>query len=87
MNKYESYACGQVFSTYPNDKTFEEILLLCINDELREAHNEALECTDNDDQQLILCDLYVYKSWIDIPEILDDILHSVYINFGENNSE
>ena len=73
MNKFESFACGQIFHSYPEDKTYQEIIELCLDDNLREKHNDDLEDIENEDQQLILCEQYQNEWWENIPDFLDQL--------------
>lgn len=84
MNKFEIYACGSIFSSYPDDLSFEDIKKMCLDDDAREKFNDALEDTDNEDQRFCLCEQYEYEFWENIPDMLDEIKDSVERTFGEN---
>jgi hypothetical protein len=81
MNIYEKFACGQIFCTYPENKSFDEIIDLCEHDELREAFNDALEDTENEDQQLILCERYENEWWENIPTLLIELATAFEFHF------
>lgn len=84
MNKFESYACGQIFTSYPENMSFEEIIELCKDDEKRDAYNDSLEDTDNEDQQLHLCERYEHEWWDNVPFLLTEIADSVKRHFGDD---
>jgi hypothetical protein len=93
MNKYETFALSQVFHSYPENKTFDEICELCKNDEAREAFNEevfskSLENADIEDQQLIVCERYESEWWENLPIILKELAENAkyHISDEEFNS-
>ena len=83
MNKYETFSCGQIFHSYPENKTFKEIIDLCNNDEARDSFNETLEDTENEDQQLIICEQYERESWNDICKMIIELAESAERHFKE----
>lgn len=82
MNRYETYACCQVFHSYPDNKSFAEIIELCQNDSLRNSFNDSLEDTEAEDQQLCICEQYENESWEQIVCILEDFVRTSNIHFG-----
>ncbi len=83
MNKFEVFACDQLFTSYPMDKSFDEICALCLNDEEREAFNDSLEDTENEDQQLWLCERYENEWWDNVPYLLKQLVTSAEYHFKE----
>jgi hypothetical protein len=88
MNKYETFALSQVIHSYPEKKTFDEICELCKNDEARDNFNESLEKTDNECQQLIVCERYESEWWENLPIILKELAENAkyHISDEEFNS-
>lgn len=82
MDKFESFACGQIFHSFPNDKNFAEIIALCEDDAAREAFNDALEDTENEDQQLHLCERYENEWWENVPGLLGDMADQAEHHFS-----
>lgn len=84
MNKFEHFACGQVFHSYPYDKSFKEILEILKDDNKWYAHNVSLEDTENEEYQLHLCEKYENESAEDLEGILNGYIISATIHFGTN---
>ncbi len=82
MNKFQHFACGQIFHSYPQDKSFDEIIHLCLHDHDREEFNDSLEDTDNEDQQLNLCERYENEWWNLIPCLLQELAESAEYHFS-----
>jgi hypothetical protein len=82
MNKYQSFACGQIFHSFP-DIDIEGIIELCEDDAKREAFNADLEDTDNEDQQLLLCERYETEWWENIPALLEELTDAAMRHFPE----
>lgn len=80
MNKYQEFACDQIFHSYP-PLDWEKIIELCENDEIREAFNGDLEDTDNEDQQLNLCERYENEWWENVPALLEELADAAQRHF------
>jgi hypothetical protein len=87
MNIYQSFAIGQIFHSYPQNKSFDEIIDLCEDDEAREAFNDALEDTDNEDQQLHLCERYENEWWENVPSLLEDLADQAQYHFSSQKDK
>lgn len=74
MNEYERLACNQVFLSYPTDKSFAFIIMLCKTDLARKTFNDTLSCHLNGCHQLILSGLYSHEPWQNIPGILSTLI-------------
>lgn len=72
MNKYQHFACSQIFHSYPYYLSFENIKDLCLNDAQREEFNKHLG-DDFEDSQLQLCEYYENQRWSNIPLLLDEL--------------
>lgn len=86
MDKYATFACGQVFHSYPSNMSFEEIINLCENDEARENHNGRIEIgleNDGSHEKIELCQRYEYDNWENIPTILMELADAAEYHFGE----
>lgn len=87
MNRFEHFACGQVFYQYPYNASFEFILELCNDDDKREAYNESLVDTENEEDRLLLCEAYETEWYSNIPSILEGFIHSCELHFKELKGE
>lgn len=87
MNKFETFACDQIFHSYPIDKTYEEIKALCLDDEARDTFNDSLEDSGNECDQIDICERYENEWWDNIPILLDELRDSSQYHFGENKND
>lgn len=86
MNKFEIFACDQIFHSYPDTKSFEEIKSLCLDDKARYLFNDSLEDTENEHHQLQLCEQYEHEWWDNIPFLLDELRDASKYHFEDNKS-
>jgi len=77
MNKFEQFACSEIFSSYPDNFSFEEIIELCNDDDKREKWNN-----ENEEDQLELCELYENEDWEHIPQILEGLIDNAKHHLG-----
>lgn len=80
----EDYALGQVFCTYPCDKTYQEIIAICTherNDELIDEHNLHMEESQMDEECYTLCEEYQDMWWDHIEYTLEPLRRSCYYRF------
>lgn len=84
MNKYEQYACDQVFNCYPDDFSFEQICEYCLDDEKRQKHNEYANNLEFGNP-FELSAQYENEWWENIPDILRGIKESIEQTFPGHN--